>query len=200
MKSMVIQVFKRKSKKNSPQSIEVELSIPKVSVTKVSLMTVVLLLIFSLVGYSGYLGVKSIWNFTHPKFNISLDTFKALGYIAQGQSIPPFPLPTFAPGEGPDSTETAAFNEALNAFKSDFRSKFPNSRLNQLSPNVLLGIGWSFCKAKQESITESGEYSAPEIIKAHQAKLFIRYPFVAGLNEFVEGVGNVALENLCKGN
>ena len=81
-------MFKKRAKSKSGKTVEVELNIPKVSVTSFSTMSVVLVLLLSLIGYSGYLGVKSIWDFTHPKFNISLETFKALGYIASGQSIP----------------------------------------------------------------------------------------------------------------
>ena len=52
----------KKAKKNSTKDVSV--SIP---VTKVSIMTIVVALLISLVGYSGYLGVKSVWKFTHPE-------------------------------------------------------------------------------------------------------------------------------------
>lgn len=192
-------MLKRKSNSKSSKTVEVELDIPKVSITSFSTMSVILVLVLSLIGFSGYLGVKSIWNFTHPKFNISLDTFKALGYIASGQSLPPFTLPTFPDGKGPTELAKSEFAGAVTTFKSEFRAKFPNSRLAQLPDNVLLGIAWSFCQSKEESVTKSGKFNVDEIIKAHQAKLLFRYPFVAGLNEFVEGLGKTALNSLCKG-
>ncbi len=192
---VVTQVFKKRANPKIRKTVEVELSIPRVTVTSFSTMSVVLVLVLSLIGYSGYLGVKSIWDFTHPKFNISLDTFKALGYIASGQPIPPISLPSFPEGKGPTELAKAEFLSAATAFKSEFRDKFPNSKLAQLPDNVLLGIAWSFCQAKEES----EKFVPQEIIDAHQAKLLFRYPFIAGLNEFVEGIGKTAFEKLCRG-
>lgn len=193
-------MLKRRAKSKPSKAVEVELNIPKISITRFSTMSVILVLVLSLIGFSGYLGVKSIWNFTHPKFNISLDTFKALGYIASGKSLPPFSLPTFPEGKGPTDLAKSEFTSAVTTFKSEFREKFPKSRLAQLPDNVLLGIAWSFCQSKEDSVAKSGKFDVDEIIKAHQAKLLFRYPFMAGLNEFVEGLGKTALDNLCKGN
>lgn len=192
-------MLKRKTKSKTRKKVEVELNIPKVSVTSFSTMSVVLVLLISLIGYSGYLGVKSIWDFTHPKFNISLDTFKALGYIASGQSIPPISLPSFPEGKGPTELAKSEFINAATAFKSEFREKFPNSRLAQLPDNVILGIAWSFCQAKEDSVAKSGKFAPQEITEAHQSKVLFRYPFIAGLSEFVDGIGKTAFNTLCKG-
>jgi hypothetical protein len=196
----VIPVLKRNTKKKEKKTVEVELNIPKVSITSLSMMSIVLALTVSLISYSGYLGVKSIWNFTHPKFNISLDTFKVLGYIASGNPVPPIAFPSFPDGKGPTDLAKSEFLNAASAFKTEFRDKFPNSRLAQLPDNVLLGIAWSFCQAKDSAISKEGKFDAQEIINEHQAKLLFRYPFIAGLNEFVDGIGKKSLETLCKGN
>lgn len=193
-------MLKEKDQKKQKKSLEVEFEIPKVPVTKFSLMSLTLVLTLSLIFFSGYLGVKSIWNFTHPKFNISLDTFKALGYIASGNPVPPISFPSFPDGTGPTDLAKSEFLNAASSFKTEFRNKFPKSRLAQLPDNVLLGIAWSFCQTKDTAIAKTGEFDTQEIINAHQAKLLFRYPFVAGLNEFVDGIGKKALETLCKGN
>lgn len=196
---MVIQVRKKREKTKSSKQVEIELDLPKVSLTGFSMMSAIILLSISLIGFSGYFAVKSIWNFTHPKFNISLDTFKAIGYIASGQNLPAIGLPSFPDGMGPTDLEKSEFNSALPAFRSEFREKFPGSRLAQLPDNVLIGLAWSFCQAKDEAVTKTGKFVPQEIIDAHQAKLLLRYPFVAGLNEFVDGIGQLAFQTLCKG-
>lgn len=192
-------MLKRRDKSRTSKQVEVELNLPKVSITGFSAMSVVIILSLSLIASSGYFAVKSIWNFTHPKFNISLDTFKALGYIASGQNLPAISLPTFPEGLGPTDAQKAEFNSALTTFRSDFRKKFPSSRLAQLPDNVLLGIAWSFCQAKEEAVSKTGKFVPQEIIDAHQAKLLLRYPFVAGLNEFVDSIGQLSFQSLCKG-
>lgn len=192
-------MLKRRDKSRTSKQVEVELNLPKVSITGFSAMSVVIILSLSLIASSGYFAVKSIWNFTHPKFNISLDTFKAIGYIASGQNLPAISLPTFSEGSGPTDAQKAEFNSALTTFRSDFREKFPSSRLAQLPDNVLLGIAWSFCQAKEEAVSKTGKFVPQEIIDAHQAKLLLRYPFVAGLNEFVDSIGQLSFQSLCKG-
>lgn len=182
-------------KKGRSSSKDVSVSIP---ITKVSIMTVVVLLLASLVGYSGYLGVKSIWKFTHPNISISLDTFKALGYIAENKAIPSFAIPSISGDYIPDEVSRTAFIQAMSEYEREFLSEFPNSRLAQIPDNALVGLGWSFCQAKKKSINESGTFSKEEIIKAHQGSLLLRYWQIKGLNVFLEGLGERAFENLCK--
>lgn len=183
----------KKAKKNSTKDISV--SIP---VTKVSIMTIVVALLISLVGYSGYLGVKSVWKFTHPEINISLDTFRALKYVAGNQAIPSFAIPSISGDYIPDEVSRSAFSGAMAEYRKEFLSEFPNSRLAQIPDNALIGLGWSFCQAKKKSIEKSGTYSKEEIIKAHQGSLLLRYWQINGLNVFLEGLGERAFENLCK--
>jgi hypothetical protein len=83
-------------------SIEVKVKLP---VTKVSIMSVLLAGLLTLMGYAGYLGVNSIWKFTHPQFNVSLDALKSIGYIASKASMPTFPKPAFNNPGDPDTTE-----------------------------------------------------------------------------------------------
>lgn len=196
-KEKKVKQSKKDKSLNSSKSVEVKVNVP---ITKTSFTTLVLILLLSLVGFSGYLGVKSVWNFTHPQFNVSLDSFKALGYIAKGQIVPPQALSDFFDEYGPDELSKKAFTDSLTDFKKEFREKFNNSRLNQIQNNEFLNLAASFCEAKEKAIKETGKYSAPQIIKDHQSKFILRYPGVKGLNEFVAGVGQRAFDNLCKDN
>lgn len=170
----------------------------KVPLTGASFMSVLLIILLSVIGYSGFLGVKSIWNFTHPKFNISADGFRALAYIAKNQSIPPLPTPAFTTTVPPEATAQSAFLTQVSIFKSEFRIKFPGSKLLTLSDNDVLAMGDSFCKAKEKSMTETGTFSAEEIIAAHQAKFVLQYPTMPGLEVYLAGVGQRAFDNLCR--
>ena len=82
----------QKRGKNS-NAIEVKVRLP---ITKVSIMSLVLAGLLTLMGYAGYLGVNSIWKFTHPQFNVSFDALKSLDYIARGISIPAIQGPYIA--------------------------------------------------------------------------------------------------------
>jgi hypothetical protein len=183
---------KKAKSQSSSRSVQV-----KVPLTGASFISVLLIGLLTVIGYSGYLGVKSIWNFTHPKFNISADGFRALGYIATNQGIPPLPFPTFTTEVAPDPSAQSAFISQVNVFKSEFRTKFPGSKLLSLSDNDVLAMGDSFCKAKEAAIKESGSFDAQEIIEAHQAKFVLQYPTMPGLDVYLAGVGQRAFDNLC---
>lgn len=161
-------------------------------------MSVLLIGLLALIGYSGYLGVKSVWKFTHPKFEISADSFKALGYIAKNQVIPPLPFTSFSTSTIPDPTVQSEFLQQVSVFKSEFRTEFPGSKLLQLPDNQILTMGDSFCRSKEKSITDTGTFSAEEIISAHQAKLVLKYPTVSGLDVFLDGIGHSSLDYLCR--
>jgi hypothetical protein len=171
---------KPSSPKNS-KSVQV-----KVPLTGASFMSVLLIGLLTLIGYSGFLGVKSIWNFTHPKFNISADGFRALAYIAKSQGIPPLPFPAFTTNVAPDATAQSEYLNQVSIFKSEFRTKFPGSKLLGLSDN------------DEKSMEESGSFSAEEIIAAHQAKFVLQYPTMPGLDVYLAGVGQRAFDNLCR--
>ena len=177
-------------------SIEIKVKLP---LTKVSIMSLLLAGLLTFMGYAGYLGVNSIWKFTHPQFNVSLDALKSIGYIASKASIPSFPKPAFTNPGDPDSTEQGNYIKAISEFKKEFRIQFPNSRLLNISDNELFNIGSAFCTAKEEAKTKTGEFSRAEIIKAFQAKFVLRYPRVKGLDIYLDGVGQAAFDHLCGG-
>jgi hypothetical protein len=191
------------SKPSKPQkggkgsnSIEVKVKLP---VTKVSIMSLLLAGLLTLMGYAGYLGVNSIWKFTHPQFNVSLDALKSIGYIASKASMPTFPKPAFNNPGDPDSTEQENYMKAISEFKTEFRTQFPGSQLLNISDNELFNIGSAFCKAKEEAKAKTGEFSRTEIVKAFQAKFVLRYPRVEGLDIYLDGVGQAAFDHLCGG-
>lgn len=190
---------KEKVTKSPKQSKSLEVSM-KVPLTGASFMSVLLILLLGLIGYSGYLGVNSIWKFTHPKFNISADGFRSLAYIAKNQVLPPMPAPSFSTAMQPDALAQSEFLSQVSLFKSEFRSKFPGSKLLLLSDNDVLSMGDSFCAAKEKTIIETGNYSAEEIISAHQAKFLLQYPFMSGLDFYLSGIGQRSFDYLCRSN
>lgn len=183
--------------KKPSKSVEVKVKVP---VTRSSFMVLLLAGLIALIGYSGYLGVSSMWKFTHPQFNVSLDALQSLKYIANGVNIPPIAGPTFADGTAPTESATATYTQKVKEFKIEFRDQFPGSKLLNISDNEILNIGWSFCKAKQESIAKNGDYSRTDIINAHQAKFILKYPRISGLDVYLSGVGNRAFDYLCGDN
>lgn len=186
---------KKKAKEN--KSIEVKVN---VHFSKTSFMSLILVGLIGLIGYSGYLGVNSLWKFTHPQFNISLDSFKSLEYIAKGLNIPPISGPNFLTGPAPAETAKTAYLQSIAEYKNEFRTQYPNSRLLGIPDNDLLNIGWSMCTAKQEAITKNGSFSKDEIIAAYQAKFVLKYPGVAGLEVYLNGIAQRAFDNLCGAN
>ena len=110
---------KKKLKKGKEsKSIEVKVSLP---ITKVSMMSLLLAGLLTLMGYAGYLGVNSVWKFTHPQVNVSLDALKSLGYIARQVSIPAFPGPYLNNPNAPSDTSKASYLKAINEFEVEFR-------------------------------------------------------------------------------
>lgn len=188
-----------KTSKGSKGSKSVEVNV-RLPITKVSIMSVILIGLLTLIGYSGYLAVNSIWKFTHPQFNISLDAFRSLEYIAKNISIPPLPGPTFINGEGPEDSAKVNYLQAINEYETEFRTQFPQSKLLNISDNELLNIGWSICKAKDAAVAESGEYSRADIVSTVQAKFVLRYPNIEGLGIYLDAVAQRALDQLCGGN
>lgn len=187
---------KASKKGKSSNSIEVKVKLP---VTKVSIMSVILIGLLTLMGYSGYLGVNSIWKFTHPQFNVSLDALKSLDYIARGVSIPPIPGPLFnAPG-APSDTAKANYLKSITDFEVDFRAKYPQSKLLNISDNELFNIGTAFCTAKKDAISKNGDFSREEIVKTFQATFVLRYPGIVGLGEYLDAVAQRAFDQLCGG-
>jgi hypothetical protein len=188
-------VPKKKLKKaKETKSIEVKVD---VHFTKTSFMSILLVALIGLMGYSGYLGVNSLWKFTHPQFNVSLDSFKSLGYIAKGLSIPPISGPNFLTGPAPEETAKTNYLQAISNYKTEFRTKYPNSPLLAIPDNDLLNIGWSMCTAKKDAITKNGKFSKEEIISAYQSKFVLKYPGISGLGEFLGGIAQRAFDNLC---
>ena len=179
------------------KSIEVKISLP---ITKVSFMSLVLVGLLTLVGYAGYLGVNSVWKFTHPQFNVSLDSFKSLGYIARGVAVPPIPGPNFINNVAPQDSDKANYLKAMSDFKVDFRTQFPQSRLLGISDNELLNIGWAFCTAKADSIAQSGDYSREDILETFESRFVLRYPGIEGLGIFLSAVAQNSFDQLCRGN
>ena len=150
-------------------------------------------------GYAGYLGVNSIWKFTHPQFNVSLDSLKSLDYIAKGASIPPIPGPLFNTPDAPTSEAKANYLKAINEYEAEFRTQFPQAKLLNLSDNELFNIGAAFCAVKKEEIEKSGDYSRDGIVTAFQAKYVLRYPGIEGLGIYLEAVAQRAFDQLCGG-
>ena len=189
---------KGKTKKSiGDKSIEVKVNVP---ITGVSLTSLLLAGLLVLIGYSGYLGVKSIWKFTHPRFEISADSFKALAYVAKNTTIPQLPIPTLSGKNIPDDTKKAEFFESLKIFKSEFSTEYRNSALLRIPDNAILAMGWSFCQAKQKSIDTTGKFSVDEIISEFQSKFVLKYVNIPGLGTYLAGVGQTALNHLCKDN
>ena len=189
---------KKQNKKQarSPKVVDVKVKIP---LTTVSITSFFLIGLLTLIGYSGYLGVNSIWKFTHPKFSVSLDALKSLEYIARGSSIPTFPRPTFNNPGDPDVTEQRNYIKALSDYKIEFRAKYPDSKLLRITDNELYNIGYAFCSAKNDSIAKSGGYSSEDIIEAFQAKFVLRYRNIKELGEYLDAVGQRAFQHLCGG-
>ena len=156
--------------------------------------------LLSVIGYSGYLGVKSVWNFTHPQFNVSLDTFRALSYIAKGTEIPPLSLPTFPTDKAPAADFQTAYLAAVSEFKAEFRRDFPKSGLLNISDNELINMGWAFCEAKDEAIAKDGKFVKEDIISAFESKYVLRYPAMNGLGVYIDAIGQRAFDYLCRSN
>jgi hypothetical protein len=177
-------------------SIDVEVRLP---VTKVSVMSLVLAGLLALMGYAGYLGVNSIWKFTHPQFNVSFDALKSLDYIARGIPVPAIPGPYINNPDAPSDTAKANYLKAITEYEVEFRAEYPKSRLLNISDNELFNIGDAFCTAKKDSIAKSGDYSREEIVKDFQAKFVLRYPGIEGLGIYLDAVGLRAFDHLCGG-
>ena len=192
-----------KKKKSSPKtkpeaakakSVEVKVKVP---LTSTSFMSIVLAVLIGSMGYSGYLGVKSIWNFTHPQFNISADAFRILPVLFDTGKLPTSPV-TAGSLENPiDEVKKKAFLDETRLFLNDFRKNFPDSKLSIVGDNDLVNMATSFCSAKSEALAK-GETPDPDaIISAHLAKFVLQYPTIQGLSEFLTGVGNSAFKNMC---
>lgn len=177
-------------------SIEVKVRLP---ITKVSLMILLLAGLLTLTGYAGYLGVNSIWKFTHPQFNVSLDSLKSLNYIAKNVSVPPIPGPLFNTPDAPTSKARTNYLMAINEYEVEFRTQYPQSKLLNLSDNELLNIGTALCSAKKEAIEKSGDFSREEIVETFQSKYVLRYPGIEGLGVYLDAVAQRAFDQLCGG-
>lgn len=186
---------KNAKKEKVSKSIEVNVSLP---ITKVSLMSLFLTGLLMLVGFAGYLGVNSIWKFTHPQFNVSFDALKSLDYISRSASIPPIPGPLFNTPDAPSSEAKANYLKAINEYEVEFRTQFPKSKLLNLSDNELFNIGTAFCLAKKEAIEKSGNFPREEIVETFQAKFVLRYPGIEGLGVYLDAVAQRAFDQLCK--
>ena len=180
----------------SSNSIEVKVKLP---ITKVSIMSLVLAGLLTLMGYAGYLGVNSIWKFTHPQFNVSFDALKSLDYIARGISIPAIQGPYINNPDAPSDSAKANYLKAITESEVEFRTQYPQSKLLNISDNELFNIGNAFCTAKKDAIAKTGDYSREEIVKAFQAKYVLRYPGIEGLGIYLDAVGQRAFEQLCGG-
>jgi hypothetical protein len=187
---------KNAKKAKESKSIEVKVSLP---ITKVSMMSLLLVGLLTLIGYAGYLGVKSVWKFTHPQVNVSLDALKSLGYIARQVSIPAIPGPYINNPNAPSDSAKANYLKAVNEYEVEFRTNYPQSKLLNISDNELFNIGDAICTAKKDAIAKSGEFSREEIINAFQAKFVLRYPRIEGLGIYIDAVGQRAFDHLCGG-
>ena len=187
---------KQQKKGKATSSIEVKVRLP---VTKVSIMSLILAVLFTVMGYAGYLGVNSIWKFTHPQFNVSFDSLKSLDYIARGISIPPIPGPLFNTEDAPSADAKVNYLKAITEFEVEFQKQFPQSKLLNLSDNELFNIGSAFCTAKKEAITKSVDFSREEIVRTFQAKFVLRYPGIKGLGIYLDAVAQRAFDQLCGG-
>ena len=162
-------------------------------------MSIILIALMFSIGYSGYLGVKSLWNFTHPKFEISADAFRVLPELFKSGALPSMPVPVQPRDVAVDDSKTQAFIQSVNTFKTDFRTKFPGSMLLNISDNDVLNMGYSFCSAKNKSIADGKTFNREEVVAAYQAKFVVQYPTVKGLSEYLTGIGNAAFDHLCGG-
>lgn len=187
---------KAKKPGKSSNAIEVKVRLP---ITKVSIMSVVLAGLLAVMGYAGYLGVNSIWRFTHPQFNVSFDALKSLDYIARGISIPAIPGPYINKPDAPSDSAKANYLKAITEYEVEFRTLFPKSKLLNISDNELFNIGDAFCTAKKDAIAKSGDYSREEIVSAFQAKYVLRYPGIEGLGIYLDAVAQRAFDQLCGG-
>ena len=184
-----------KKKSDASKTVQVKVSIP---FTTVSVTSFLLIGLLTIIGYSGYLGVNSIWKFTHPKINVSLDSLRALPYIASGTALPSFPTLPFPVDRTPTPTDQEAYLKSISEFKTEFRIDFPKSGLLNISNSEFLNIGAAFCETKNEVVTKTGEFKPEEIILAYQSKFVLRYPGMKGLDQFLAGVGQRAFDNLCR--
>ena len=187
---------KNVKKAKESKSIEVKVSLP---ITKVSMMSLLLVGLLTLIGYAGYLGVNSVWKFTHPQVNVSLDALKSLGYIARQVSIPAIQGPYINNPNAPNDTAKASYLKAITEYEVEFRTNYPQSKLLNISDNELFNIGDAICTAKKDAIAKSGEFSREEIINAFQAKFVLRYPRIEGLGIYLDAVGQRAFDHLCGG-
>ena len=203
MKSQgVLLMFDSKKKKQAgrkkPEDVKMVQVKVKIPITTVSITSVLLVGLLTLVGYAGYLGVNSIWKFTHPKFEISVDSLRALPYIASGSALPSFPTLPFPVDRTPTSTDQESYLKSISEFKAEFRIDFPKSGLLNISNSEFLNMGVAFCETKNEVVTKTGEFNPEEIILAYQSKFVLRYPGMNGLDQFIAGVGQRAFDNLCR--
>jgi hypothetical protein len=189
---------KKQAGKKKPEDVKTIQVRVKIPITTISITSVLLVGMLTVVGYAGYLGVNSIWKFTHPKINVSLDSLRALPYIASGTSLPSFPTLPFPVDRTPTSTDQETYLKSISEFKGEFRIDFPRSGLLNISNSEFLNIGAAFCETKNELVTKTGEFSPEEIILAYQSKFVLRYPGMNGLDQFLAGVGQRALDNLCR--
>jgi len=187
---------KNVKKAKESKSVEVKVSLP---ITKVSMMSLLLVGLLTLIGYAGYLGVNSVWKFTHPQVNVSLDALKSLGYIARQVSIPAIQGPYINNPNAPNDTAKASYLKAITEYEVEFRTQYPQSKLLNISDNELFNIGNAFCTAKKDAIAKTGDYSREEIVKAFQAKYVLRYPGIEGLGIYLDAVGQRAFDQLCGG-
>lgn len=187
---------KKLKKSKESKSIEVKVSLP---ITKVSMMSLLLVGLLTLIGYAGYLGVNSVWKFTHPQVNVSLDALKSLGYIARQVSIPAIQGPYINNPNAPNDTAKASYLKAITEYEVEFRTNYPQSKLLNISDNELFNIGDAICTAKKDAIAKSGEFSREEIINAFQAKFVLRYPRIEGLGIYLDAIGQRAFDHLCGG-
>ena len=189
---------KKQAGKKKPEDVKMVQVKVKIPITTVSITSVLLVGLLTVVGYAGYLGVNSIWKFTHPKINVSLDSLRALPYIASGTSLPSFPTLPFPVDRTPTPTDQEAYLKSISEFKTEFRIDFPKSGLLNISNSEFLNIGAAFCETKNELVTKTGEFNSEEIILAYQSKFVLRYPGMNGLDQFLAGVGQRAFDNLCR--
>jgi len=187
---------KNVKKAKESKSVEVKVSLP---ITKVSMMSLLLVGLLTLIGYAGYLGVNSVWKFTHPQVNVSLDALKSLGYIARQVSIPAIQGPYINNPNAPNDTAKASYLKAITEYEVEFRTTYPQSKLLNISDNELFNIGDAICTAKKDAIAKSGEFSREEIINAFQAKFVLRYPRIEGLGIYLDAIGQRAFDHLCGG-
>jgi hypothetical protein len=187
---------KQPKRAQNSKSLDVKVSLP---VTKVSIMSLLLVGLLAVMGYAGYLGVTSIWKFTHPQFNVSLDALKSLDYIAKQVSIPIIPGPLFNEADAPNVAARANYLRAMSQYNTEFRIEYPESRLLEIKEPELLNIGSAFCAAKKDAVAKTGDFSREEIVKTFQAKFILRYPRIEALGPYLDAVAQRAFDHLCGG-